>query len=600
MKILKNEKLKILLIAFIAIFSLFAISANTNVKAEEGIALQEEIWNDDSTVNNVATNNLFNNSSVGSTRRDSYYKVINLKTTSSGEIYGQHFERGFIKEVLKVAKFNDDKVDEYVVPKNLESFYSAESENLKLYINPSKRDRIIIADGDLENEIGIINSDNTTDIKNFNAKIYFFDTYVLTLKKLDFEIYKDDDDVLRYRTSEDLNVFEVITSSMLFSEKIPQDSFVAPKNIPGSNKTIFKDEIGQYEILFRAEESLTSLELRREVSANKLVFKRNTDVVIQYGNMGGDMYLPTEGHYIYYYYDFAPYLSNSLSQVTMSYSKIFEYEHWEDSLNIEDPYYTLEELTINIQNNYVGNETKIGEYEIIFNAENPDGNILSTSVKIIVVDDVAPEFTATIDTYTKSTGLVKSINDILAYFAAKDEIDGAVDVKVISDEFTGNGNKAGTYDVVVGAEDAAGNLVTHNVQVVVKNHTTSDWVIIDNEILILTNKFEKSRAEIVTLLADIGLVEASALSVTTYHYDSYTDNMGREGIYRLEFNVTEATGTTNDYKFVINIGNVPLTDTEVIPPKVNPVSNWLKANVVYFVLIAVGAGVVIYYVRKKK
>lgn len=214
-------------------------------------------------------------------------------------------------------------------------------------------------------------------------------------------------------------------------------------------------------------------------------------------------------------------------------------------------------------------------------------------------DTTPPEFTNTIDVYMKSTNNVKSANDILKYFTAVDDVDGLIDLEIDTDTFTGNGNKAGTYSIIVRAEDSSGNSNTHEVTVKVKNHSRNDWIILNDSILVIGTNFG-SRSDIVILLSEVGLVQASANSVTTYKYDTYTDNRGKEGIYVLEFNVTEPTAVSNDYSFMINVGNVPLTDTDVIPKKLNPFNKFINNNLGYIFLATIALGVLVAIKMKKQ
>ncbi len=120
------------------------------------------------------------------------------------------------------------------------------------------------------------------------------------------------------------------------------------------------------------------------------------------------------------------------------------------------------DVTVTIDTDgYTGNETDLGDYDIIFAAEDSSENETYLTITVRVVDDIDPVITgpATVDLLDDTS---EDINYVLGLISASDE-DSTLSRTTITDEFTGNENTVGNYIVTVRYTDDSGNYSEHTV-----------------------------------------------------------------------------------------------------------------------------------------
>lgn len=298
-----------------------------------------------------------------------------------------------------------------------------------------------------------------------------------------------------------------------------------------------------------------------------------------------------------------PKISGDTSIAKISYDKTYDIEAFKKTLVVTDNYDTDVEIKIE-SDIYSKSKTKIGIYDVVFSATDKSGNRAQFTKKIQVIDGVKPVFNGIKD-LVKSYTNIMSVNDIIKDIKATDAIDGDLSdsIKIESDEYTGKANIPGKYKIVLSVSDKSGNKETHTINVKVIDDKAPNWYITNGVTLNLAPDATLSRQQIVDLLSRSGQVKASANSIVTYVSDTYSDNIGNPGIYRLAFNVKEPNGNTNDYTYAINVLAQEDNDQDVIPtpPKItDKVKTWFSDNKATIITVSIGLIALVFISSKVK
>ena len=120
------------------------------------------------------------------------------------------------------------------------------------------------------------------------------------------------------------------------------------------------------------------------------------------------------------------------------------------------------DLTDNIvivSDNYSGNETTIGDYEVLLSVEDSSGNTTEFLLDIQVYDDVPPVITGP-DKISFPTGASDPLELIISgHFVIIDDVDGLImEFDIIEDEYSHDRVTLGERTVTFSAEDSSGNV----------------------------------------------------------------------------------------------------------------------------------------------
>ncbi len=193
----------------------------------------------------------------------------------------------------------------------------------------------------------------------------------------------------------------------------------------------------------------------------------------------------------------------------------------------------IEDGTLDLQvdsDTYSLKPNEIGTYEIVLSATDSNGNKATKTIPVEVYDDLAPTFEGPTTIY-KSTSIALTTNDILKEITATDAIEGAVDIEVTSDSYTGYANKVGDYSIELLAKDSNNNRRTFNLNVNVSDKIANVWYVPEKTINVQSN-IQLSDQNIIDLLINTKelLPEYSSIKVTS-NYSFDTENQNEIGIY---------------------------------------------------------------------
>src|SRR5690625_4886691 len=296
-----------------------------------------------------------------------------------------------------------------------------------------------------------------------------------------------------------------------------------------------------------------------------------------------------------------PVITGNSSTVSISYTKTFNVNDFKATLEVTDNLDTLTHSNITIKSNgYAGNENKLGTYTIVFEVADKSGNKGTFEKKIKVIDDIAPTFSGT-TSFTTSNNTILTESDIRSQITANDDIDGNLTskIKLETDNYTGKGNKVGTYTIVYSVTDAAGNKTTHTVTI--KRLDKIPPVIwIQDGVTIRTNPDTPLTFEqIIQILQATGQVSVSSKTTFNIEAEDYFGNEDVVGIYAMSVSAKSTDGHESIHNLTIRVLGSEQGGTDVEPDF--DLVEFVKENWLYIVLTISGITLVGYiYFKKRK
>ncbi len=230
------------------------------------------------------------------------------------------------------------------------------------------------------------------------------------------------------------------------------------------------------------------------------------------------------------------------------------------------------DLTADIIINGLANiDTSIlGSHVLTYTVYDHSGNKAEEIYTIHIVDGEAPEIKGPSKIYKRKDVILQS-DFYLSYFSATDNIDGIVSnrIEVIRDEYIGNADNPGIYEVEVRCTDEQGNISFHTFEIeVVKDMLPRlivdkyHWVV-DNDSQFDSDAF----TDTLILIDDI----PNYSYIFTVNYDNYTQNFERIGTFQVDFNLRSSSG--NEYDRVITM---KIQEAELNVIQENP--SWIAEN----------------------
>jgi hypothetical protein len=195
------------------------------------------------------------------------------------------------------------------------------------------------------------------------------------------------------------------------------------------------------------------------------------------------------------------------------------------------------------------------------------GNTATFTKQIEVIDDIAPMFSGP-STITKPTGSILTVNDIKGDITASDVKDGnrTSYITVKEDNYTGFGDRVGSYTIIFEVSDTKGNIATHTVTVNVTDDIPPVWYVKDGASIVLAEGMSLNRTQIITLLEATGQISVSSTSEITFFQDEYSGNEETPGVYMMGFNFEDASGNESVHNFAITVLSGEGTDPITVEP----------------------------------
>ncbi|MBI9009635.1 MAG: hypothetical protein JEZ05_06345 [Tenericutes bacterium] len=193
--------------------------------------------------------------------------------------------------------------------------------------------------------------------------------------------------------------------------------------------------------------------------------------------------------------------------------------------------------------------------------EDPQGNSSTLVLNVNVIDDIAPVINGATK-IVKGITATLTLSDITAALSSTDNIDGILNVEVVTDGYTGNSGNLGSYVVQYKATDSSGNIAYHDVRVWVVDNQAPVWILNDFFVNITANQ-AMARTELVSLLQASGMIGSDISYTVTFLTDEYSGNESIEGAYQVMMNVTYEDGSEDTISVQLNVPEVE-DDSDVI------------------------------------
>lgn len=291
-----------------------------------------------------------------------------------------------------------------------------------------------------------------------------------------------------------------------------------------------------------------------------------------------------------------PTITGNTSKATISYTQTWNISSFKSTLVATDNYDTLTNADIVIKSdNYTSNKTNLGTHTVIFEVSDESGNKGTFTKQIEVIDDVAPVWSGP-SSLTKPATTVLTVSNIISQLTATDAKEGNVSnsIIVVTDNYTGNGHKVGSYTITFEAQDSKGNKSTHTVTVRVDDSIAPIFYIQDGISILLASGVELTHQQIIDILAASGQVTHQGTTTYSFPIDNYTGNEKEPGVYTMALNARSTTGNEYTHEFAITV--MEADDEGIV---IGEVGNWIQNNIIWVLLGIGGASLVIYLVISK-
>ena len=168
-------------------------------------------------------------------------------------------------------------------------------------------------------------------------------------------------------------------------------------------------------------------------------------------------------------------------------------------------------------------------------------NIQEKTIDVIIYDPTPPEIEGP-EHIIKHADYILSSTFFLDYFKATHPREGDLsdDIKIRKNEYTGNADSRGSYDLILAITDEQGNTVTHDLTIEVKRNIIP-LLIIDHRHLVLSNDYHVTDNDFIDILRDIDDVPNQTYVFSNIH-DTYENNHDEEGKYSKQFRLTSSSG----------------------------------------------------------
>lgn len=225
--------------------------------------------------------------------------------------------------------------------------------------------------------------------------------------------------------------------------------------------------------------------------------------------------------------------------VTYSYDDIISEDQFLLNYSISDNCDPAPSLTTSYPTNIFDKANALGTYTVKVNGTDASGNTATKAVQVQIVDEKAPVIEGP-TTISKRNSVVLTTSEILAQYSASDAYDGACTVYIVEDNFTGNGDKVGTYSIKLGAKDSSNNEGTKVLTIEVIDDIAPVWYV-DNTLIYVDASVTLTHQDIIDLMIANGEI-ASNYALVTITNDEYEADPTVPGTYSAKVRVTYANG----------------------------------------------------------
>lgn len=225
--------------------------------------------------------------------------------------------------------------------------------------------------------------------------------------------------------------------------------------------------------------------------------------------------------------------------------------------NITDNYKLANEekpYTI-IKDTYSNNFNVPGSYEIQIKCVDTSGNSAIKSYCVVVIDDVKPIFDAPTE-ILKNASETLTLSDIKKLVKVNDGIDGNItnNIQLVSDEYTGHGDKKGTYKIAFSCKDSSNNETIHEITIKVIDNIPPVFYV-DNYFINTSTLNTLTNEQIVSLLVASKQIVNDSSTVVRCVSNEYVGHESEVGTYEIRYKVRSASGVEDTIEVAVVVSD---------------------------------------------
>lgn len=205
-----------------------------------------------------------------------------------------------------------------------------------------------------------------------------------------------------------------------------------------------------------------------------------------------------------------------------------------------------------IQDGYSENMTSLGSYDLIFEVSDNSNNKTQLTVKVEVVDVLAPVF-SDIGVIKAVYPNVYSVEEIKGMLTASDNYDGNIssNITLVDDRYTEFSSQTGLYEIEYSVTDTSGN--TANYVQIIEVVDEEGPIISGNDNISVGYDQELSMSNIKYGLSVVDNYDLSSTIELVLESNSYSTNSHTLGTYLVQFSATDSSGNKTIKDIIINV-----------------------------------------------
>jgi hypothetical protein len=205
-----------------------------------------------------------------------------------------------------------------------------------------------------------------------------------------------------------------------------------------------------------------------------------------------------------------------------------------------------------IQDGYSENMTSLGSYDLIFEVSDNSNNKTQLTVKVEVVDVLAPVF-SDIGVIKAVYPNVYSVEEIKGMLTASDNYDGDISshITLVDDRYTEFSSQTGLYEIEYSVTDTSGN--TANYVQIIEVVDEEGPIISGNDNISVGYDQELTMANIKYGLSVVDNYDLSSIIELVLESNSYSANSHTLGTYLVQFSATDSSGNKTIKDIIINV-----------------------------------------------
>ena len=220
-----------------------------------------------------------------------------------------------------------------------------------------------------------------------------------------------------------------------------------------------------------------------------------------------------------------------------------------------------------IKDDYTPNYEKPGEYVVEVLFVDTNNNSTTIELTIIVKDVMAPVFYNYSGKPTNTLKVIKAANtlltidDITKNITCIDDVDGNVtEFKIISDSYTGNGDKVGSYEVKICASDKYENKSILTITIYVSE--LENIVVYDAKKIVVPSNVKLSKDDISNVLYACGYYSNETTTYINVNYEEYLSTYDTPNTYSAECNLNSTSGENKTVYLTIEV--ISASESDVV------------------------------------